>query len=66
METKLIIILCVFVCIIAVGIVLVYDAREIAKKLFSTNEQNTVARAMKILGAVLSIGGALGAMWLLL
>ncbi len=63
MEIKQIILLGVFIGMIAVGIVWVYDARQIAKKRFSTNEQNKVAFAMKILGALISIGGALGVMW---
>ena len=66
MEMKQIIMVCLWVCIIAIGVILVYDARQIAQKRFSTNEQNKVTKIMKILGAIISIGGALGVMRVLL
>ena len=44
--------------ILAVGVMLIYDARPLTKKIFSFGDQNEGVRGMKIVGFVLSgIGG---------
>jgi len=41
------------------GIILIYDARYITKKIFSFGDQNEATRALKIIGFILSIIGGL-------
>ena len=43
----------------AIGIVMVYDARIITKKLFGFGDQNQAAWGLKILGFIIAIIGAL-------
>lgn len=43
--------------ILMVGVILIYDARPITKKLFSFGDQNEGVRGMKIVGFVLSVIG---------
>ncbi len=46
--------------IMMVGIILVYDARLITKKLFSFGDQNEAALLLKIVGFIIStVGGFL-------
>lgn len=45
--------------IIMCGIILVYDARYIAKKVFSFGEQNEATFALKVVGFIISIIGCL-------
>lgn len=46
--------------IMMIGIILIYDARPITKKIFSFSDQNEAALALKILGFIMSIiGGVL-------
>ena len=45
--------------IVAVGVVMVYDARSITKRLFGFGDQNQGALGLKILGFILAIIGAL-------
>ena len=45
--------------ILMCGIILVYDARPITKKIFSFGDQNEATRALKIIGFILSIIGGL-------
>ena len=42
-----------------VGVVLVYDARPIAKKMFSFGDRNEAAKSLKIVGFILSVIGGL-------
>ncbi len=42
-----------------VGVVMVYDARLITKKLFGFGDQNQAAWGLKILGFIVAIIGAL-------
>ena len=42
-----------------VGVVMVYDARLITKKLFGFGDQNQAAWGLKILGFIIAIIGAL-------
>lgn len=45
--------------ILAVGVMLIYDARPLTKKIFSFGDQNEGAKGMKIVGFVMSIIGGL-------
>lgn len=45
--------------IVLVGVVLIYDARIITKKLFGFGDQNEATSGLKILGAIISIIGAM-------
>ena len=45
--------------IILIGVVFIYDARIITKKLFGFGDQNEATSGMKILGVILSLIGAL-------
>ena len=46
--------------IIMIGIIFIYDARQITKKRFSFSDQNGAAFAFKIIGFIISaIGGSL-------
>lgn len=46
--------------VIMCGIILIYDARHITKKIFSFSDQNEATRALKVLGFIMStIGGLL-------
>ena len=47
------------VIIILVGVVFIYDARILTKKLFGFGDQNEATGGFKILGAMLSIVGGL-------
>lgn len=45
--------------IVMVGIILIYDARHITKKVFSFGDQNEATFALKIIGFIMSIIGGL-------
>ena len=45
--------------IIAIGVIFIYDARILAKKLFGFGDQNEATSGLKILGFILSIIGVL-------
>ena len=45
--------------IVILGVVMVYDARIITKKIFGFGDQNQAAWGLKILGFIVSIIGAL-------
>lgn len=45
--------------IVLLGVILVFDARIITKKLFGFGDQNEATSGIKILGTMLSIVGAL-------
>ena len=47
------------VIIILVGVVFIYDARILTKKLFGFGDQNEATSGFKIIGAMLSIVGGL-------
>ena len=47
------------VIIILVGVVFIYDARILTKKLFGFGDQNEATSGFNILGAMLSIVGGL-------
>ena len=41
------------------GIILIYDARQITKKIFSFGDQNEATLALKVVGFIISIIGGL-------
>ena len=45
--------------IIMFGIILIYDARQITKKMFSNSDQNEATFAFKLLGFILSVIGGI-------
>lgn len=47
----------VAILIITISIVLIYNAREIVKKRFSSNEINKTTKTLKIVGTILVIVG---------
>ena len=47
------------VLIALVGVILIYDARIITKKIFGFGDQNEAASGLKILGWILSVIGLL-------
>ena len=47
------------ILIVVLGVIMVYDARIITRKIFGFGDQNQGAWGLKILGFVLSIIGAL-------
>ena len=55
---KAIILLIGFI-VIAIGVILIYDARILTKKLFSFGDQNEGTSGLKIMGIFLSIIGLL-------
>ena len=46
------------VILVAIGVILVYDARPITRKVFSFGDQNEASQGLKILGFIISITGA--------
>ncbi len=42
-----------------IGVILIYDAREITKKMFGFGDQNEATAGLKILGFVMAMIGAL-------
>ena len=45
--------------ILLAGVILIYDARIITKKVFGFGDQNEATAGFKILGTILSVAGAL-------
>lgn len=45
--------------IVMIGIILIYDARQITKKIFSFGDQNEATFALKITGFIMAIVGGL-------
>ena len=45
--------------IVMIGIILIYDARQITKKIFSFGDQNEATLALKITGFIMAIVGGL-------
>ncbi len=56
---KEIIIILIGVLISTVGVVMIYDARAIAKDRFSSNEINETTKMLKIVGFIVALIGAL-------
>ena len=55
-ETHFLILVIIFV---TSGVILVYDARGISKKVFGFGDQNEASLGLKILGFILAMIGAL-------
>ena len=47
------------IILLMIGVILIYDARPIAKKIFSYGDQNSGVKGMKIIGFVLCVIGGL-------
>ena len=45
--------------IVLAGVILIYDARIITKKMFGFGDQNEATSGFKILGAIITIVGAI-------
>lgn len=54
-----IILIIISLIIAALGVICIYDARILTKKMFSFGDQNEATTGLKILGFLLSIAGAL-------
>lgn len=59
MDWKVAIFVFIGLILAVLGIILVYDARKLTKKLFSFGDQNEAAWGLKILGFILAIVGGL-------
>lgn len=46
------------IIIIAIGVVCVYDARNLTKKFFSSSDTNSATKTFKIVGFIISIIGS--------
>jgi uncharacterized protein YjeT (DUF2065 family) len=58
MEILNIVVKMVGIVILAIGVIMIYDARLLSKKLFSYSDKNESAKMLKIVGLILSIIGA--------
>ena len=47
------------IMIVVIGVILIYDAREVTKKLFGFGDQNEAALGLKIAGFIISAIGAI-------
>ena len=56
---KEIIIILLGIIVSTVGVVMIYDARTIAKNRFSKNEINEITKMLKIVGFIVALIGAL-------
>lgn len=45
--------------IIALGVIMIYDARKITKNRFSFGDRNSVVKTLKIMGFIIAIIGSL-------
>lgn len=59
METLNVVIKIIALIVIATGIVMIFDARKISKKLFGFNDQNSSVRILKIVGFLIAIVGGI-------
>lgn len=59
METFNIIIKIISFIIIAIGVIMIYDARKLSQKWFSFGDRNSVVKILKILGFILAVIGAI-------
>lgn len=59
MEIFNIIIKIISFTIIAIGVIMIYDARKLSEKWFSFGDRNSVVRILKILGFILAVIGAI-------
>lgn len=59
MEILKFIIQIISLIVIAIGVIMIYDARKISKKWFSFGDRNSSVRTLKIVGFIISIIGSL-------
>ena len=52
------------VIVVLIGVILIYDARIITKKIFGFGDQNEASSGLKILGWIISIIGILVLLYL--
>lgn len=45
--------------VVAIGVVMIYDARKLSKKWFSFGDRNSSVKILKIVGFILAVIGAL-------
>lgn len=45
--------------VIAIGVIMIYDARKLSEKWFSFGDRNSIVKILKIIGFIISIVGAL-------
>ena len=45
--------------IVAIGLIEIYDARSLSKKIFSYSDKNTSIKVLRICGFTMSIAGAI-------
>lgn len=45
--------------IVALGVIAIYDARDLSQKFFSDSDKNTSAKTLRILGFIIAIIGAI-------
>ena len=53
------IVLIIGLALTVLGVISIYDARQIAKKLFGFGDQNEAAAGLKILGFIMAVIGTL-------
>lgn len=58
MEIWRLILIVISLLLILIGVILIYDARIITKKVFSFGDQNEGTLGMKIVGTIIMIIGA--------
>jgi hypothetical protein len=58
MEILNIVVKIVGIVILAIGVIMIYDARLLSKKLFSYSDKNSSAKILKLVGLLISIIGA--------
>lgn len=44
--------------IVALGIIAIYDARDLSKKFFSDSDKNSSAKVLRVVGFIIAIIGA--------
>lgn len=59
MEIINIVIKIIGLIIIALGVIMIYDARKLSKKWFSFGDRNDSTRTLKIVGFIIAIIGGL-------
>lgn len=59
MEITKIIIQIISLIIIALGVIMIYDARKLSQKWFSFGDRNSSVKTLKILGFIIAIIGSL-------
>lgn len=45
--------------VVAIGVIMIYDARKLSKKWFSYGDRNSIVRTLKIVGFIIAVIGAI-------